>query len=89
MQGFLRRRIPLVVRRLVTLAPALVVIAAGVDPPRHGDLAGGALVWNPVRADSAGPADPRHDVMGALVNRQPTTFVAAVVATVICCLNSP
>ena len=31
MQGFLRRRIPLVVRRLVTLAPALLVIAAGVD----------------------------------------------------------
>ena len=31
MQGFLQRRIPLVVRRLVTLAPALVIIAAGVD----------------------------------------------------------
>ena len=29
MQGFIRRRIPLVVRRLVTLAPALLVIAAG------------------------------------------------------------
>ena len=34
MQGFLRRRVPLVVRRLVTLAPALVVIGAGVDPTR-------------------------------------------------------
>ena len=34
MQGFLRRRVPLVVRRLVTLAPALVVIGVGVDPTR-------------------------------------------------------
>ena len=59
MQGFLRRRIPLVVRRLVTLAPALIIIAAGVDTTAalvH--LAGGALVRNPVRADPAGSADP-------------------------------
>ena len=35
MQGFLRRRIPLVVRRLVTLAPALAVIAVGVDVTRR------------------------------------------------------
>ena len=34
MQGFLRKRIPLVVRRLVTLAPALVVIAIGEDPTK-------------------------------------------------------
>ena len=34
MQGFLRRRIPLVLRRLVTLAPAVAVIAVGVDVTR-------------------------------------------------------
>src|SRR5690606_41619489 len=34
MEGFLRRRVPDVVRRLVTLAPALVVLAVGVDPTR-------------------------------------------------------
>lgn len=32
MGGLLRRRVPLLVRRLVTLIPALVVLAIGVDP---------------------------------------------------------
>src|ERR671935_3181813 len=34
MQGFVRRRIPLFVRRLVTMIPAFVVIAWGLDPSR-------------------------------------------------------
>ncbi|HEY5848603.1 MAG TPA: Nramp family divalent metal transporter [Microlunatus sp.] len=88
MQGFLRRRIPLVVRRLVTLAPALLVIAAGIDTTA-------ALVISQVVLSFGIPfaliplvlLTRRCDVMGALVNRRPTTFVAAVVATVICCLN--
>ena len=31
MQGFLQRRIPRLLRRGITLAPALLVLAAGVD----------------------------------------------------------
>ncbi|HWJ33203.1 MAG TPA: Nramp family divalent metal transporter, partial [Gaiellaceae bacterium] len=34
MQGFIRRQIPLMVRRLVTMLPAFVVIAIGIDPSR-------------------------------------------------------
>ena len=34
MQGFIRRQIPLMVRRLVTMLPAFVVIAIGIDPTR-------------------------------------------------------
>ena len=34
MQGFVRRRIPIFVRRAVTMVPAFVVIAIGVDPSR-------------------------------------------------------
>jgi len=34
MQGFVRRKIPVWVRRLVTTAPALIVIAIGLDPTR-------------------------------------------------------
>ncbi|GFG55795.1 divalent metal cation transporter [Mycolicibacterium agri] len=34
MQGLLRRSYPLLLRRLVTLIPALVVLAVGVDPSR-------------------------------------------------------
>ena len=32
MQGFIRRRIPIFLRRALTLAPALIVIAIGVNP---------------------------------------------------------
>ena len=31
MQGFIDRRIPLFLRRLVTMMPALIVLAIGVD----------------------------------------------------------
>ena len=71
MQGFLRRRIPLVVRRLVTLAPALVVIAAGADPTQ-------ALVISQVVLSFGIPfaliplvlLTSRRRIMGALVNRR-------------------
>ena len=88
MQGFVRRRIPLLVRRLVTLMPALAVIALGVDPTR-------ALVASQVMLSFGIPfaliplvlLTRRRDVMGALVNRRPTTLVATAVATVITGLN--
>jgi manganese transport protein len=32
MQGLLRKRVPLLLRRLVTMAPAIVVLAVGVEP---------------------------------------------------------
>jgi manganese transport protein len=88
MQGFVRRRIPLAARRLVTLVPALVVIAAGVDPTR-------ALVVSQVVLSFGIPfalvplvlLTRRRDVMGALVNRRGRTLAAAAVATVIICLN--
>ncbi len=89
MQGFLERRIPLLVRRAVTMAPALVVLALGVDPTR-------ALVLSQVVLSFGIPfalvplvlLSRRHDVMGALVNARSTTAVAAVVAAVIVALNA-
>ena len=77
MQGFLRRRIPVLVRRLVTLAPALVIIASGVDVTR-------ALVLSQVVLSFGIPfalvplvlLTRRRDVMGSLVNRRVTTVVA-------------
>ena len=43
MQGFINRRIPLFLRRAITMAPSLVVLAIGVDPSDDaGDLAGRA-----------------------------------------------
>ena len=89
MQGFLQRRIPLVVRRLVTMAPALVVLVLGVDPTR-------ALVLSQVVLSFGIPfalvplllLTRRRDLMGDLVNRPVTTAVAAVVAAVIIALNA-
>jgi manganese transport protein len=89
MQGFLARRIPLVLRRLVTMAPSLAVLAAGVDPTR-------ALVISQVVLSFGIPfaliplvrltSDPR--LMGDLVNRPATTALAWAVAALIIALNA-
>jgi len=88
MQGFLQRRIPLLVRRAVTMAPALVVLAVGVDPTQ-------ALVLSQVVLSFGIPfalvplvlLTRRRDVMGPLVNRPATTGVAWAVAALIIALN--
>nr|WP_295658567.1 Nramp family divalent metal transporter [uncultured Nocardioides sp.] len=89
MEGFLRRQIPLTLRRLVTLAPALIVIGAGVDPTK-------ALVASQVVLSFGIPFalvplilfTRRHDVMGSLVNRRATTAAGAVAAALIIALNA-
>jgi manganese transport protein len=88
MQGFIDRRIPLFLRRLVTMTPALVVLAIGVD-------ATDALVVSQVVLSFGIPfalvpmilLTRRRDVMGALVNRRGTTIVASIVAAMIIALN--
>jgi manganese transport protein len=88
MQGFIARTIPIVLRRLVTMAPALVVLALGIDPTR-------ALVYSQVVLSFGIPfaliplllLTRRRDVMGVLVNRRITTAVASVVAALIIALN--
>ena len=88
MQGFINRTIPLALRRLVTMAPALVVLAVGLDPSR-------ALVLSQVVLSFGIPfalvplvlLTRRRSIMGALVNRPVTTVAATVVATLIIALN--
>jgi manganese transport protein len=88
MQGFIARTIPLVLRRLVTMAPALIVLAVGVDPTK-------ALVLSQVVLSFGIPfalvplllLTRRRDVMGILVNRRITTFAASVAAGMIIALN--
>jgi manganese transport protein len=88
MQGFIRRRIPVFARRAITMAPALVVLAIGVNPSR-------ALVLSQVVLSFGIPfalipllhfcRDRR--LMGGLVNRRSTTIVATVVVALIVVLN--
>ncbi|MCW2714878.1 MAG: divalent metal cation transporter [Frankiales bacterium] len=89
MQGFLQRRIPLFVRRAVTLAPALVVLASGFDPTRALVLSQVVLSFGiPVALVPLVLLTRRVDVMGALVNRGLTTAAASAAAVVIIALNA-
>jgi manganese transport protein len=88
MQGFWRRRIPLTVRRLVTLAPTLAVLAIGADPTW-------ALVLSQVVLCCGVPfalvplvrltAD--RVLMGEGVNRRGTTAAAIAVTVVVSALD--
>lgn len=88
MGGLLRRTFPVLARRLVTLLPALLVLASGVDPTQ-------ALVLSQVVLSFGIPfalfplvrltAD--RSLMGADANRPLTTLLASAVAALITALN--
>ena len=88
MQGFIHRQIPIWLRRLITMLPALIVIAFGIDATR-------ALVLSQVVLSFGIPFalvplvlfTRRRDLMGDLVNRPLTTAAAVAVATLIIGLN--
>ncbi len=88
MQGFIRRRIPIFVRRAVTLAPALFVLAIGVNPTDA--LVGSQVVLSfgiPFALVPLLIIASRREVMGSLVNPGWLTAFAAVLAAMIIALN--
>ncbi len=88
MQGFIRRQIPVTVRRLVTMIPAFVVIAIGVDPSRTLVLSQVALSFGiPFALIPLVIFTARSDIMGPLVNRRITTVAATGVTALIVALN--
>jgi manganese transport protein len=88
MQDFVRFRIPLYVRRLATMVPAIVVVAMGVDSTQ-------ALVLSQVVLSLVLPVPMiallvltgRRDVMGSFVSRRVTQVAAVVAAAVVLALN--
>jgi manganese transport protein len=88
MQGFIRRQIPLALRRAITMAPALLIVAIGVNPTN-------ALILSQVVLSFGIPFAliplvmfcRNRTLMGGLVNRRSTTAAAVVVTTVIVGLN--
>ena len=88
MQGFIHRSIPLFLRRGLTMAPAMIVLAVGVNPSR-------ALVLSQVALSFGIPFAliplvlfcRDRSLMGTLTNRRLTTVAAFLVATLIVSLN--
>jgi len=89
MQGFVRFRIPLWLRRLVTMLPAFAVIALGAAPTR-------ALVISQVVLSIALPLPMialiiftnKAEVMGAFVNGRATRIVAICATVLVLTLNA-
>ncbi|MGO4618000.1 Nramp family divalent metal transporter [Nocardia sp. 2YAB30] len=88
MQGLLRKRIPLLTRRLITLIPAIAILAAGIDPTR-------ALIVSQVVLSFGIPFaliplvrfTSDRSLMGGDTNHRVTTTLAWLVAAIITMLN--
>jgi manganese transport protein len=88
MQGFLRRRIPSWIRRVVTMAPSIVVIALGLDPTRTLVVSQVVLSFGlPFAVVPLVMFTRRRDVMGVLVNRRLTSIAAGLTAVLVIALN--
>jgi manganese transport protein len=88
MQGFLERQIPSWVRRLVTMAPSLIVIAIGLDPTRTLVISQVVLSFGlPFAVVPLVLFTQRREVMGVLVNHRLTTVLASLAAALIIALN--
>ncbi len=88
MQGFIGRRIPLFIRRAVTMTPALIVLAIGLDPTKTLVLSQVVLSFGiPFALVPMIMLTSRRSIMGAFVNKRGTTILASVVAAVIIGLN--
>ena len=88
MQGFIRRRIPLMVRRGVTMLPALVVLGLGL--PATDSLVISQVVLSfgiPFALVPLWMLTRRVDIMGPFVNRTITTVALGVITAMIVALN--
>jgi manganese transport protein len=88
MQGFISKQIPIIVRRVVTMAPAFIAIGLGVDPSRTLVISQVVLSFGiPFALVPLVLFTSRRSLMGGLVNRRSTAVVAGLVAALIVCLN--
>jgi manganese transport protein len=88
MQGFLHHKIPVWIRRLVTMVPSLIVIFIGLEPTR-------TLVISQVLLSFGLPFaiipliifTSRRSLMGELVNKRITNIAILLIAAIIIALN--
>jgi manganese transport protein len=88
MQGFLHRSIPIWLRRGVTMLPALIVIAIGLDPTRTLIVSQVVLSFGiPFALIPLVLFTRNRGLMGTLTNLRGTTIVAWCMASLIVALN--
>ena len=88
MQGFINRQIPLFLRRAITLLPALVILAIGVNPTDA--LVGSQVVLSfgiPFALVPLLIIASKRDIMGPMVNPRWLSVVAGLIASLIIALN--
>jgi manganese transport protein len=88
MQGFIHRQIPLFLRRSITLFPALLILAIGVNPTDA--LVGSQVVLSfgiPFALVPLVMIASKREVMGDLVNPRWLTILASAIASLIVALN--
>ncbi|WP_171908778.1 Nramp family divalent metal transporter [Streptomyces nanshensis] len=89
MDGLVRRRIPLLLRRALTLAPALALLAAGSDPTQILVLSQVVLSFGiPFVLVPLVVLTSRRRWMGTSVNHPATTALAVLVTAVVIVLNA-
>ena len=88
MLGLLHVKVPLVVRRLVTLIPALIIVGAGMDPTL-------ALVWSQALLSVGIPFaiiplmryTAKKEIMGEYVDSTAIKVIGFIITALIVCLN--
>lgn len=88
MDGFVSLKIPVNIRRLITMLPAMLIIVLGINPMK-------ALVLSQVSLSFALPfaiiplllITGRKDVMGPFVNKRFTKIAGGLIAFLIVCFN--
>jgi manganese transport protein len=88
MQGFLNWHIPVWIRRIATMLPALIVIMIGLDPTRTLVISQVVLSFGlPFAIIPLIIFTSQKKIMNVLVNRKFTTLVTSLVAALIVLLN--
>ena len=88
MKGFVNLNIPINIRRLITMTPALIIISLGINPMK-------ALILSQVALSFALPlaiipmlmVTSRSDLMGVFVNKRATKLIGIFVALMIIIMN--
>ncbi len=89
MKGFVNLQIPVNLRRLITMAPAMLIIASGINPMK-------ALIISQVTLSFALPLaiipmiliTNRQDLMGPFVNKPLTKFMGWLITCIIISMNA-